>query len=129
MRVSRLLSGISVGGDVTSTLTKRERVLRTIRFEETDRVPLYDILENDAVIEHYTGEGLTPENGSRLKGYAIGQALDMTRMPYGPWEPRRYCREDGIVIQQERWTSWIVERPFRDVSGLEAWVEAQIQQT
>jgi hypothetical protein len=114
---------------VTATLTKRDRVLRTARFEETDRVPLYDILENDAVIEHYAGEALTPENGPRLKGNAIGQALDMTRMPYGPWEARQYRREDGLVIQQERWTSWIVERPFDDVPGLKAWVEEQICRT
>ncbi len=114
---------------MTSTLTKRERVLRTTRFEETDRVPCYDILENDAVIEHYAGEALTPENGPRVKGRAIGRVLDMTRMPYGPWESRRYSRDDGLVIQQEHWTSWIVERPFQDVQGLKTWVEEQIRRT
>lgn len=110
-----------------ATLTKRERVMRTTRFEETDRVPCYDILENDAVIEYYAGEALTPENGRRVKGRAIGRVLDMTRMPYGPWAPRRYCRDDGMVIQQERWTSWIVERPFDDVSSLKRWVEGRIR--
>ena len=110
-------------------LTKRERVLRTTRFEETDRVPLYDILENDAVIEHYAGEPLTPENGQQVKSYAIGRVLDMTRMPYGPWAPQRYRREDGCVIHQERWTSWIVERPFHDVPTLKAWILDRIQRT
>lgn len=111
---------------MTATLTKRERVLRTVRFEETDRVPCYDILENDAVIEHYAGERLTPENGRRVKGLAIGRVLDMTRMPYGPWAPRRYRREDDLVIQQERWTSWIVERPFDDVPSLKVWIYREI---
>jgi hypothetical protein len=32
-------------------LTKRERVLRTAHFEETDRVPVYDIFQNDAIID------------------------------------------------------------------------------
>ena len=36
-----------------TAMTKRERVMRTVRFEETDRVPLYDIFQNDAIIEHY----------------------------------------------------------------------------
>jgi len=36
-------------------MTKRERVLRTARFEETDRVPLYDILQNDAVMKMEIG--------------------------------------------------------------------------
>jgi len=39
-------------------MTKRERVLRTIALQETDRVPLYDILQNDALIEHYAVERL-----------------------------------------------------------------------
>lgn len=110
-------------------LTKRERVLRTARFEEVDRVPCYDILENDAIIEYFAGERLTPENGRRVKGFAIGRVLDMTRMPYGPWEPRRYRREDGLVIQQERWTQWIVERPFHTVAELARWVEEEIERT
>ena len=50
-------------------LTKRERVLRTIRFQETDRVPVYDLLQNDPVIEHYSGEAATPENGVRVKAH------------------------------------------------------------
>jgi hypothetical protein len=102
--------------------------MRTVRFEETDRVPCYDILENDAVIEHYAGESLTPANARRVKGFAIGRVLDMTRMPYGPLVPRTYRRDDGLLIQQERWTSWIIERPFHDVPSLKAWIADQIRQ-
>ena len=57
-------------------LTKRERVLRTAHFQETDRVPVYDILQNEALIQHYAGEAITPLNGYRVKGVAIGQTLD-----------------------------------------------------
>ncbi|RPJ50586.1 MAG: hypothetical protein EHM21_04670, partial [Chloroflexi bacterium] len=74
-----------------TTLTKRERVLRAARFQETDRVPLYDILQNEAVIEHYAapvlkGERLNTRNGAEATRFAIGRALDMTRMPDGPGE-------------------------------------------
>ncbi|MGC9348745.1 MAG: uroporphyrinogen decarboxylase family protein [Anaerolineae bacterium] len=110
-------------------LTKRERVMRTVRFEETDRTPCYDILENDAIIEHYAGQKLTPQNGREVKGLAIGRVLDMTRMPYGPWEPGQYQRDDGLVIQQERWTAWIVERPFHDLPTLIDWVKDEIRRT
>jgi len=110
-----------------ATLTKLERVLRTARFQETDRVPCYDILENDAVIEHYAGEALTPENGRRVKGLAIGRVLDMTRMPYGPSRHGQHVREDGIEVEQERWTQWIVSRPFHDVPSLKAWVRREIR--
>jgi hypothetical protein len=135
-----------------ASLTKRERVLRTIRFEETDRTPLYDILQNDAVIEHYAGERsppalscrdraagdlrpptgdlrLTVENGDRVKGIAIGRALDMTRMPDGPAQPGRVRQENGIELEQERWTSWIVSRPWRDTPGLIEWVKEEIRRS
>ena len=101
-----------------ASMTKRERVLRTIRFEETDRVPLYDILDNDAAIEHYAGQPLTVEDGTWVKGLAIGRALDMTRMPYGPRAPGENRTEQGMLVHQERWTQWIVERPFHDMAGL-----------
>ena len=41
-------------------MTKRERVERTMAFQETDRVPLYDLLRNDAAYEHFSGEALPP---------------------------------------------------------------------
>lgn len=109
------------------SMTKRERVLRTVRFEETDRVPLYDILDNDAVIEHYAAQTLTVENGTWVKGLAIGRALDMTRMPYGPHAPGEHRTEQGMLVHQERWTGWIVERPFHDMPSLIEWVQDDIR--
>src|SRR5512146_597144 len=97
-----------------ATLTKRERVLRTARFQETDRTPVYDILQNEAVIEHYAGEPLTVANGEQVKAKAVGRTLDLTRMPEGPQQPRTERDERGMVTQIERWTSWIIERPCDD---------------
>jgi hypothetical protein len=110
-----------------STLTKRERALRTAHFQETDRIPIYDILENDAIIEHYAGEKLTVADGERVKGLAIGRMLDMTRMPDGPREPGQVCLENGIVIQRLRWTDWIISRPFHDMPELVEWVKGEIR--
>lgn len=111
-----------------ATMTKRERVMRTMRFEETDRVPLYDILQNDAIIEHYAGRPLTYEDGLHTTGVAVGRTLDMTRMVTSPQQPRRMVQPDGFVVQVERWTSWIIERPFSDLQGLVAWVEERIRE-
>ena len=111
-------------------MTKRERVLRTVRFAETDRVPIYDLLQNQPVIEHFAGEPLTVENGKRLMGIAISAALDMTRSPgAGPYAPAVTRQENGIVMQQERWTSWIVERPWHDIPGLIEWIKGEIRRT
>jgi hypothetical protein len=107
-------------------MNKRERVLRTLAFQETDRVPLYDILQNDALIEHYAGRPLDVATGDVTKGLAIGRCLDMTRMPTGPAAPGIERREDGLVLRQERWTSWIIERPWHDMAGLVGWVKHEI---
>ncbi len=107
-------------------MTKRERVIATARFQETDRVPLYDILQNDAIIEHYSSRKLDYDDGVRTVGLAVGRALDMTRMVAAPAQPGEYIREDGIRWRQERWTGWIVERPFHDVATLSEWVKTRI---
>ncbi len=115
-----------------SPLTKRERVLRTAHFQETDRTPVYDILQNDAVIHHYAAEILGAEtlntsNGRRLTGFAIGRCLDMTRMPNGPSETGETQMDNGIRVHQERWTSWITWRPFQTTEEMVAWVEGEIR--
>ena len=107
-------------------MTKRERVMRTLTFRETDRVPLYDILQNDGIIEHLAGERLTVDNGTRVKGLATRRCLDMTRMPQGPNPPGLVEREDGLVIRRERWTSWLVARPWHDQATLIGWIRREI---
>jgi hypothetical protein len=113
-------------------LTKRERVLRAARFEETDRVPLYDILQNDAIIEHYAapllcGARLDARNGAQATRYAVGCTLDMTRMPDGPSAPGVLLQDNGMRVQVEPWTSWIIERPFCDEPGMLEWVKSQVR--
>jgi len=110
-----------------AAMTKRERVMRTIRFQETDRVPLYDLVQNDALIEHYAGQPLTVENGTWIKGLAIGRTLDMTRGPHRPNEPGEERTENGFVHRRERWTAWIVERPFHDMPSLIEWIKSEIE--
>jgi hypothetical protein len=110
-----------------SKLTKRERALRTIRFEDVDRIAIYDILDNDGAIEYYAGEAPTPINGDRVKGKAIGRCLDMTRMPKGPQAERVYTDEDGQTWQVNRWTSWITKRPYRDFDEFVAWARRKVE--
>jgi hypothetical protein len=111
-----------------ASMTKRERVMRTMRFQETDRVPLYDILQNDGIIERMSGAKLSPGNGPRLTGLAVGRCLDMTRMAGGPNEaPAEVDAGNGLVYRQERWTSWISRRPWSDMAGLVSWIKEDIK--
>lgn len=107
-------------------MTKRERVMRTIRFEETDRIPLYDLLQNDAVVEHYTGRKLMVEGGDWDVGVAVGATLDMTRSIGGPSAPGEVIHENGMRGRRERWTHWIEERPWKDTASMVEWIKEQI---
>ncbi|MGC9065177.1 MAG: hypothetical protein ACP5JO_00915 [Candidatus Ratteibacteria bacterium] len=39
-------------------MTKRERCERTMNFQDTDRIPIYDLLRCDAAFEYFSGEKL-----------------------------------------------------------------------
>ena len=105
-----------------------ERVLRTLRFEEVDRPPIYDSLRNNAVIEHYSGKKLTPENGREITLKAISRTLDATKsfMRF-PQTPRSEDR-NGFIIRVNEWTEWIEKTPFETMEELRNWVKAQISQ-
>jgi len=114
-------------------MSKRERVEAALNLEETDRTPVYDILLNDAVIEHVTGRfPPTGEEGLKLKLQATAKLLDVTRMAAAaPREPgpAETMDADGFVYYwEDRWISGgIRKRPFKDVEGAARWVEKTMQ--
>jgi len=115
-------------------MTKRERVERTMALQETDRVPLYDILLCDRAIEHFSGQKLPPlaDNPQtraavdRIAGKAIARMLDATRgSTFGVLADRDYTDELGFLIHEDarEKTAWIVRRPFHDVAGAAQFVK------
>jgi hypothetical protein len=119
-------------------MTKRERVERAMRLQETDRVPLYDLLLCDAAIEHFSGEKLPPLEDTpevratvdRMTGVAISRMLDVTRSSgFGPLVDSDRTNQAGFRYQtsaREK-TTWIADRPFHDVPGAVAFVKSKIQ--
>jgi hypothetical protein len=114
-------------------MTKRERVERAMACQETDRVPLYDILINDAAIQHLSGERLptlsdepaTVAQLERMTGRAVNAFLDMTRsVGFGPRVARDSTDEYGFVLHEDprEKTTWIVSRPFQDERGAREYV-------
>ncbi len=118
------------GGNKMIQLTKRERVLRTISFQETDRVPVYDIITNESIREFYSGVSMTEDNAWELTFKTIREALDMTRMIGIPnFHPARKLGkgdEEGFVWNSDRHTTWLEKRPFHDVDGLREYVNKDI---
>jgi len=88
-------------------MNSRERSLNILNHQPVDRLPTYDHIMNDAVIEHYAGEALTVENGERVVPKALDNALDATRwIVMYPREEEILAQPDGGTIEQQRWTAW-----------------------
>src|ERR1700691_5096123 len=99
------------------TMTARERIQATLDGRLPDRVPIFDMIYNVPLIEQVTGEKATLANGLDLLCRAIGDRLDITRGISAPAEDKIIRQPDGFVYQQEWWTTWLIERPFKDVAG------------
>lgn len=108
-------------------MTKRERVEAAMKLQETDRVPVYDLLVNDAVIKYFAGR-YPPigEKGIRLKCKAISRSLDMTRgAAWGPQKTGETIGKDGFVYyRSDRYIDGgIKKRPFYDEKGAVVWLK------
>ena len=85
----------------------RTRVRAMLRHERPDRIPLYELIRNDAVIEHFTGKRLTVENAEDLIYETFPKAVDATRPALRlPSHEREEILPDGRRRVYYRWTVW-----------------------
>jgi len=111
-------------------LTSRERLIKTFKGEETDRIPTYDILHNKDLIEFATGQKITPENAEDLLCKTANKYLDLIRHFTVPdYEGEKIIREDdGFIYRYEWWTGCILERPvLKTVDDVRRMVEKDIE--
>ena len=90
-------------------MTSKERVKTLLDGQLPDRPPLYDVIRNDAVIEHFGGETLTPENASDVVRRAHVNALDATKSFYRLPDfnaGQTIILPSGRETTRPRWTSW-----------------------
>jgi hypothetical protein len=93
------------------------RVLAVLRGEKPDRIPLYDLLRNDAVISHFGGEMVDVSNGRRLTYRAYEPAIDATRpLVRTPNAERTETDSDGLERRYFRWTIWVGPRRYGDAA-------------
>ncbi|MBT7858830.1 MAG: hypothetical protein HN712_00910 [Gemmatimonadetes bacterium] len=94
-----------------------ERVRAVLRGDTPDRAPLYELFRNDAVINHFTGERLTVENGVELVYRAYEPAVDATRPSVrAPGREERVTLSDGREQRHFRWTIWTQHHTYVDAA-------------
>lgn len=111
-------------------LSCKERLIRTLKGEEIDRIATFDILHNIDLIEHLTGDRVTPKNAEDLLCRAASQVLDLIRHFAVPddLEPRTMSDEGGFTYRYEWWTGHLLERPrFATSRDIESSVRRDIE--
>ena len=104
-----------------------ERVRTVINGGLPDRPPLYDLLRNDAVLNHFTGKTLTLENREEVVSGAYEPAIDATRpLVRLPEAERTLVLEDGREQRYFRWTIWTQERRYADSAAYAAAKRAEL---
>lgn len=97
-------------------MTSKERVKTLLGGQLPDRPPLYDVIRNDAVIEHFGGETLKPENASDVVRRAHIIALDATKSFYKLPDfnaGQTIVLPSGREITRPRWTSWREHKVYK----------------
>lgn len=103
-----------------------ERVRAVIGGQMPDRPPLYELLRNDAVIEHFAGQPISMANPAQAVFAAYAPAVDATRPPVRlPEQERLVTRPDGRQQRHDRWTIWTEHRRYADS---DAYAEAKKQE-
>ena len=88
-------------------MTPKERVQTVLAGGTPDRPPLFDLLRNRAVLEHYSGYKLY-DGPEKCVYAAVRAALDSTRSIRLPDEPGEFDLGDGRRQVRREWTTWIV---------------------
>jgi len=104
-----------------------DRVEAVIRGEMPDRAPMFDLLRNDAVINHFTGKTLTVENAEQVVFDAYEPAIDATRSMRLPGREETLTLDDGRARKIYRWTAWTENKKYRDAEHYEAAKRAELE--
>jgi len=106
-----------------SFLDAWERCVRALEFEEPDRVPIYDFLYHDKVVEKVTGVSPSSAPQRYLRGKAEAfhfLGIDMTPELDYPFK-REIIESGGFVHVRDGYLHWIKERPFKSVEDILGW--------
>lgn len=95
---------------------------------QTSRTPIFDLLLNDAVIEHFSGLCLDGSDDYKASMEAVKNALDGTRVIMTPSEEKTWIDQFGNTRKSARWTSWIQKHAFDDTESWKAWIKSNIDQ-
>lgn len=106
----------------------RQRIEEAFAGIRSDRTPIYDLICNDAVIEHFGEAQLDSTNDEEVVVKALSGMLDGTRdmsVPHTVGES--WIDKAGNTIEAQRWTTWVSQPAHEDEDAWAAWLESDIE--
>lgn len=99
-----------------------------IEGKKTSRTPIYDLLVNDSIIEHFAGAPLDGTNDIEIMYRAAQAAVDSTRSIFPP-NKKNLVWTDGVgnIRETDRWTQWIRKHAFNSPEEWVPWIENYIE--
>ena len=101
---------------------------QSCRGTRPDRIPIFDIFQNDAVIEHYSGMKLDGLRDADAMIAAAAAALDGTRHLLPPYtKGQTWTDEVGNLYETARWTSWVRIHALAGPDEWKSWIPGHIE--
>ena len=113
-----------------SRLSCKQRLIKILNDEESDRIPTFDVLHNIELIEHLAGDKVSPNNAEDLLCIAASKTLDLIRhfAPPDRLQPRLVSDSSGFIYKYDWWTAHCVERPpMKTSKDVEYYVKRDIE--
>lgn len=86
--------------------TKKERVMAVLNGEIPDRVPIFDYLIHDKILEHFGDKKPIRVGDKEAVVRGCAGCLDICHPMKAPYEPGEKILSDGTRWVYERWTCW-----------------------
>ena len=92
------------------------------------RTPIFDLICNDAVIEHFAGQKLDGTHDEATVLLALSRAVDGTRWISTPnIEGSTSVDNMGNTLEAGRWTIWVKEHALHGIEEWVAWIKRNIE--
>jgi hypothetical protein len=103
-------------------------IAQACRGERPRRAPIFDIFQNDAVIEHYSGMRLDGSADAEAMIKSAAAALDGTRHIAPPYpKGSTWTDETGNLYETARWTSWVKTHALTTPEQWAAWLPGHVE--
>jgi hypothetical protein len=93
-----------------------------------EHTPIFDLLLNDAVIEHFAGTPFDGVHDEEISLRAVSRALDGSRHIAVPYvDGSTWIDEQGNQHVAARWTEWIQHHALTSAEQWVAWIKGNIE--